>query len=279
MRSIKKPTQQSSDLIWGVRNMLITERKRHLGSLCSLSYAKGQALTRVFNKITWAIELLSDTSLDFDPAAAMKAIQELERSFSRAFRNESLLNYEARGAILVVLKKLTDTNKELEAVSRAVASTATKVIVPVDLLYQVHQELFPAERMMVTSGRRHGSQVRLGAAFDVTGEHHAAHVCADPQKLAQALVAMERSGAHFACWWHSHPGTSPLATTPSCEDHEQFAGLVQNYSENLLGVIMVADGWIRFWGQAIEAGRIELDFIGTGIHRENRNDPIYRLAE
>ncbi len=69
--------------------------------------------------------------------------------------------------------------------AQAALSTGKPTIrVPADLLFQIYYALFPAERMMVISGRRTGDTVVLGAAFDVTGVSSGGHVSADPALLA-----------------------------------------------------------------------------------------------
>lgn len=151
------------------------------------------------------------------------------------------------------------------------------VVVPTDLLFQLHQELLPAERMAIVSGRENGNgQVLAGAAFDVTGEAHTSHVQADPRKLAQALIAMERAGTHLALWIHSHPGTGRMATHPSATDTTQHADWIRDYTPSLVSVILVEDGWIRFWGSALERQEVALEVVGNGVTEEDSN--VYRLA-
>jgi hypothetical protein len=54
----------------------------------------------------------------------------------------------------------------------------------------------------VLGGRQVGERFVLPTLHDVTGRGHIAHVMADPQKLANALVIMERAGATLAGWIH-----------------------------------------------------------------------------
>jgi hypothetical protein len=148
-----------------------------------------------------------------------------------------------------------------------------------DLLYQMHANLFPAERMLIAGGRRTEHGIELGAIFEVTGRAGAGHVRADPSKLGRALIAMDLTDTHFALWIHSHPGSGRDSTYPSSTDLEQHADWLRDYSECLVSAIMVQDRWIRFWGKALEAGRIALEISGPGILQEETNSAIIRLEQ
>jgi hypothetical protein len=154
------------------------------------------------------------------------------------------------------------------------------ILVPSDLLYQAHRSLFPAERMLVVAGRLgDAGTVRLGATFDVTGcgpDTHRAHVRADSEKLGRALVAMDLSGTELGAWIHSHSDAGAHATVPSHIDLQQHQDWIRDYSANLLSAIMVDDGYVRFWGSALESGDLDLHIVGPGITQEDTH--VYRLA-
>ena len=269
-------SNQLSDIVWRLRNSLINERKKDAAIFCALGSARGQAVARVMNKITIALERLP-ASLDQDVHLSVSAVQDLEKMFTRALPEQSVLWTEARKSNIDILQKLSETSRELSFISSTLPVAIPKVIIPVELIYQIYSSLFPAERMIVTSGRKAGKDIRLGAAFDVTGKSEPGHVAANPVSMGNTLMAMEKTGSYFASWWHSHPGKGEWALGPSQEDHEQYSGLVQHYSKNLLGVIMVADGWLRFWGDAVVQKKISLEFIGNGLRKEGDN--VYRLED
>lgn len=153
----------------------------------------------------------------------------------------------------------------------------THVIVPTDMLFQSYQALFPAERMLVVAGRMDSNRILMGATFDVTGECSAGHVRADPRKLGQALIAMTATSTHLAAWLHSHPGGGPGGTQPSSIDRRQHLDWLNDYSPRLLSGVFVQDRHLRFWGQAIEQGMIELDLKGDGIKMEDGHEHLYTL--
>jgi proteasome lid subunit RPN8/RPN11 len=162
--------------------------------------------------------------------------------------------------------------------AQAILSTGKpSLLVPADLLFQIYYSLFPAERMMVISGRRTGDTVVLGAAFDVTGVASGGHVSADPALLARALISMDLSDTYLAAWIHSHPGRGIQATFPSKIDLRQHAEWIQNYSSHLLSAIIVQDRYIRFWGTALEAEDLTLSVQLPGLTQEDGNDHVYRL--
>ena len=274
---MQQPTEK---ILWRLRKALQNEKRRQLHELnCAPPLAEISALTKVFVLASYAEDALSDKAFDSDPQAAVQVVRELEETFTETLWNESIRQTFARQALANVMQKLAEASKCLGRLVLPVIVNIRRALLPVDLLHQVRMSLFPAERMMVMAGQRMGPVVRLGAVFDVTGERHSMHVNADPQKLSRALIAMTKSDTYFACWWHSHPGTGAGATGFSQEDVEQYAGLVEHYSKNLLGVIMVEDGWFRFWGTAIESGMIDVEFIGKGIIRRNAHEHVYSFEE
>jgi hypothetical protein len=151
------------------------------------------------------------------------------------------------------------------------------VTITSDLLYQVHHHLFPAEKMLVASGQRGDGAVKIGAVFEVTGDHSMGHVRADPGRLARALIAMELSDTFFAMWLHSHPGCGREATRPSTTDLTQHKDWLRNYSPNLISAIVVHDRWIRFWGTALDTGKAKIEIVGPGVTKEGED--VYRLEQ
>lgn len=152
------------------------------------------------------------------------------------------------------------------------------VLIPTDLMFTAFRHLFPAERMVVFGGHKVARGIRVTSFVDVTEPTPSvAHVRACPQKLAQALIDLERTGAHLALWLHSHPGTGVSATHPSGIDLNQERQLREHYSPCLLGAIAVADGYLRLWGQAVERN-LELKWRGTGIQPVSGEPHAYRLT-
>ncbi len=145
------------------------------------------------------------------------------------------------------------------------------------MIFQLRQSLFPAERMIVGAGRRTKGTISVDALFDVTGVASAGGVQAEPDRLGQALIAMSESGTYFGLWVHSHPGLGPEATHPSGIDLRQHADWLKDYSADLVSAIMVKDRYIRFWGTAVESGRIVVKIDGSGIGLISAKDNIYRL--
>jgi hypothetical protein len=204
---------------------------------------------------------------------------------TRALRAEPPAHGLARRALVQALDRLVAAQTDLTpllpraAARPSSADPARRVIVPPDFLYQAHHDLFPAERMLVVSGRRSGDTTRLGVPFDVTGDRCAGHVKADPRRLARALIAMELSGTHLACWVHSHPGAGPGATFPSSIDLSQHEDWIRDYTPALLGVIVVEDRWVRLWGTALETKQTRAEVIGPGVIKESDDEHLYRLAD
>jgi hypothetical protein len=219
-----------------------------------------------------------------DHESAINTLRELASTVHKTLQAEPPQNRFARQGLARTLKHLIEAEAEIpplpvDSSTSHKSAPAKRVLVPADLFYQAHHSLFPAERMLVAAGRRTGDAVRLGATFEVTGDHSAGHVRADPQRLARALIAMQLSDTHLACWLHSHPGSGPEATRQSTIDLKQHADWIRDYSPALLSVIVVHDGWIRLWGTALEAGQIHVEVIGSGIMKEKNDEHVYRLAE
>lgn len=231
----------------------------------------GRVRARLLQMVSRRPEKTPDTAADL--------VQELGNEVLKILHAEPWEHHRARGVLLGTLHRLTVAARELAPlVANHQEPPTRRMILPADLLYQGYFSLFPAERMLVAAGRKHKETMILGAVFDVTGDGGVAHVQADPQKLGQALIAMERSGTHLAFWLHSHPGSGPEATRPSAVDRTQHQDWLRDYSPALLSGIMVADGWLRLWGTALERGTIAVDVMGSSITKEKRDDTLYRLA-
>ena len=153
----------------------------------------------------------------------------------------------------------------------------TTTYVPSDMLLHASTALMPAERMGIIAGRWIGHHFLLTTLYDVTGAAHRAHVRADPDALGRALLAFERTGAELAGWIHSHPGSGPLATSPSRIDREQYEQWKRDFGSRLLGIILVRDGHVRLWGDGIETGRVRVELLGNGITPVLGHHHVYRL--
>jgi proteasome lid subunit RPN8/RPN11 len=129
--------------------------------------------------------------------------------------------------------------------------------------------------MCVAAGRKEAGGVALGAVFDVTGESSAGHVRADPSRLGRALIAMEMTGTFLAGWLHSHPGDGLELTLPSTTDLHQYKDWIRDYSPILLSAIFVEGGWIRFWGEALDSGRIRVQMTENGISKEKNHEQVF----
>ena len=154
------------------------------------------------------------------------------------------------------------------------------VVIPSDFLYHAVATLFPPERMTVIAGRRRLGRSELGVSYDVTGrgpQTHRAHVQADPERLRTALIGFELAGVELAGWMHSHPGTGPSATTPSDIDRAQYKDWTRDFGARLLGLIVVADGFVRVWGDAIDSGLLRVEIVGRGVQIVRGHRNVYRI--
>lgn len=153
-----------------------------------------------------------------------------------------------------------------------------RIIIPTDLMFTAWRQLFPAERMIVFGGRKTPHGIRITSASDVSeAKPSAVHVRACQEKIAKALVDFECTGAHLAIWMHSHPGDGPNATHPSGIDLNQDRELRQHYSERLVSIIAVRDGWLRLWGPAVEKSLVKICWRGQGIEPGPGERHVYRL--
>lgn len=153
-----------------------------------------------------------------------------------------------------------------------------QMILSAAMIFQLRQSLFPAERMIVGASRRIDGNIEIEALFDVTGKASESGVKADPDRLGQALIAMAETGTYFGLWVHSHPGTGPGATHPSGIDVRQHGDWLKDYSADLVSAIMVSDRYIRFWGTAVESGKITVAVEGGGIGLVSQAEYVYRLG-
>jgi hypothetical protein len=195
-----------------------------------------------------------------------------------SFRDARLLLNLTINLLLSSEKELGKALESAGLEGREYPQAATKVLVPTDTLFHSFQVLFPAERMLVAAGRKNDGRITLGATFDVTGINSAGHVQADPQKLGQALMAMDASSTHMAAWIHSHPGSGAVGTYPSAIDLKQHQDWLRDYSPRLLSIIFVKDRCLRFWGKGLDEGQIELQFVGEGVAKEKEGEHVYRLV-
>jgi len=178
---------------------------------------------------------------------------------------------------LIAEKKLFKVIEE-SGIEEEIVDSSPIIEIHSDSLYQAYYNLFPAEKMLVLSGREDKKGKSLGAAFDVTGKANVGHVQADPKKLANALISMTLTETHLAAWFHSHPGKGKVSTNPSSIDIEQYNDWLQDYSNNLVSAIFVNDRWVRFWGENLCNGNYRLRIVGNGVTKDNEHEHVYRLA-
>ena len=153
------------------------------------------------------------------------------------------------------------------------------VFIPTDLMVTAWRQLFPAERMIVFGGRTTRRGVRITSASDVTeAKPSAVHVYACPERMTRTLVDFEHTGAHLAIWMHSHPGEGPGSTYPSVTDLNQEKELRRHYSERLVNIIAVRDGWLRLWGPAVENDAVKVQWMGDGIESQPGDVHVYRVT-
>jgi proteasome lid subunit RPN8/RPN11 len=177
---------------------------------------------------------------------------------------------------VTVTVRVSPSRRRAKGVTR---TSPPNIIIPTDLLMSAWRQLFPAERMVVFGGRADGDDVLVTSYVDVTEPNPSAvHVRACPQKLAQALIDFERTSAHLSLWMHSHPGEGARATHPSRIDRDQEESLRHHYSQRLVSLIAVRDGYVRVWGQAPAQGVVAVRFNGSGLETDPEEQHVYRLA-
>jgi hypothetical protein len=229
------------------------------------------------------IALVLEKSWDGQAGQPAALLAELAEAVTERLGAEPGENLYARQALSRVLGQLLASQEAMLPTMQPISARPAlgekrRVLVTQDLLHQCYNSLFPAERMLVVSGRRIGDTTRLADMFDVTGDQSGGHVRANPVLLQQALIQMDQSDAFLAAWLHSHPGFGPGATQPSPIDLGQERDWLQDYP-NLLNLIVVEDRWVRFWGTKLESDRIEVEILGRGVITENKHGNVYRLGE
>lgn len=152
-----------------------------------------------------------------------------------------------------------------------------RLIISSASIYQMHHTLFPAEKMLVGAAYRTRKEVTISAVFEVTGEASAGHVWADANRLSRALISMSETDSYFALWIHSHPGKGVSATFPSQTDLDQEKDWLKDYSKDLVNAIMVKDGFVRFWGKALQNEQITVAIEGAGVRKISETEYIYKL--
>jgi proteasome lid subunit RPN8/RPN11 len=173
----------------------------------------------------------------------------------------------------------TPAKSQTRALPPADEGSDKRIIIPTDLMFAAWRQLFPAERMLVFGARQTKRGVRVTSLSDVTEPHPSvAHVRACPERMATCLVDFERTGAHLGVWVHSHPGEGFRATFPSGIDLNQDKDLRQHYSDRLVGIIAVRDGWLRVWGEAITRQGVRIQWSGRGVERHPGEEHVYRLT-
>ena len=218
---------------------------------------------------------LLQTQPSVAPAEAETLLQQLRAQLVQALRDEVLIDPGELGAYAQALQLLARAERRLA--QAAAELTTRRIVIHSDLLFQAYDALFPPERLLVIAGRRSGDAICLGAPWDVTGPASAGHVKADPSRLGQALISIELSGALLSLWLHSHPGRTALATLPSEIDLRQHQEWLRHYSQFLLGATMVADGWIRFWGPALDRHALRVEVRGRGVVQEGHDGQLFQL--
>lgn len=178
----------------------------------------------------------------------------------------------------IELSVSVDVRPRLNTTPRSSIDDYSRIIIPTDLMFSAWRQLFPAERMVVFGGRSTPKGVYITSVSDVTEPRPSvAHVRASTDRIGQSLIDFERTGAHLAVWMHSHPGEGLGATCPSAIDVNQDRELRLNYSSRLIGIIVVRDGWLRLFGEAITRDRIQIRWIGRSIEPVPGERHVHRL--
>jgi hypothetical protein len=81
----------------------------------------------------------------------------------------------------------------------------------------------------------------------------------------------------LAAWIHSHPASGPVATSPSGIDLDQYDDWTRDFSSRLIGIIVVGDGFVRFWGEPIELGLVRAEVVGAGVQAVPGYRHVYQL--
>ena len=280
LRGSKIP-QSSSGILSRLGIQLEREYQREVRELKLLLDRPGEleGAQRVLTHVARARAAVVETSsASRDVEATTELVDTLMSETIALLTDLSTDHLEARQGLCRILSRLLTAHSHFPKVSQVqqeVIETETTVVVPSDLLWTAHRQLFPAERMMVVAGRREGPRIQLSSIVDVTGQANSGHVRAEPGKLAETLITMDQTGSYLAGWFHSHPGSGVHGTHPSSTDIRQHQSWIRDYSENLLSAIFVQDGFVRFWGTAIETEAIQIEILGEGTRMEETH--VYRL--
>lgn len=269
-------TEIGREETWRLGQMMLDPERQQLES----AVASVLTLGRVCKGIT----LMRKRTQELNLEEVVDQLEELAQDVARTIAEQTRCPQSAvaRATLNRVAGQLHRAEAQLvPLLEQREITVAQEIVVPSDILYQAHRSLFPPERMLVVAGRQcEAGTLRLGATFDVTGngpDTNHGHVRADPDKLGRALIAMDLSGTELGAWVHSHPGRGITATTPSSTDRQQHQDWIRDYSANLLSSIIVDDGYVRFWGSALESGQLEMRIVGAGVTEEETN--VYRLAQ
>ena len=165
------------------------------------------------------------------------------------------------------MERLVAASVQLSGVSGPEAGTVETMVIPLDLLLRSKQDLFPASKMQMISGRRVGRTVRLELPIDVTGTSPNAHPKPDDFKLNEAQVSTARSGTFLAMCLHSHLGEGPAATVPDPIDTDQHTYWVNHQWPLLISAIIVKDGYVRLFGDAVERKLLAVVIEGAGVEQ------------
>ena len=183
-----------------------------------------------------------------------------------------------------ILATLVTAADQLSDESGPDATMVETVVLPSDLLLQAKTALFPAERMQIIEGRRLGTTVRLGTPTDITDESSDGHVRHDEMKLNDARLKTQKSGTFLAMCLHSHPGEGPFATIPGTSDNDLHQYGVTHSWPLLISAIMVKDGYLRLFGDAVERKLVTVAIEGAGIERipqdeADESGTLYRVTQ
>lgn len=227
---------------------------------------------------------------DLDPAHAYAVVSD---ELSRLAAQTGAMIADVRQARLTFVRVqeiLAIAEACLEPIARACSPPATatpttpettrcRLLIDSTLLYALHANLLPPERMLVAGGVDTSDGIRILGHADVTGVGNPVHCTADPEKFNRAQRGFTMSGSRFVLWVHSHPGMGPQANGPSQIDRDQYAKFSPTYSPWLAAAIFTADGWIRFWGEAIDGQHQEVIVTGRGVDARNTERTLYELVD
>ena len=166
-----------------------------------------------------------------------------------------------------IFATLTRATHQLNAQSGPDSSLVDTVVIPSEVLLRARKDLFPAGRMQLIDGRRSGNTVRVGNPTDVTGDCSDGHVKPQSRKLDHARFSTQQKGDFLAMALHSHPGEGPSATVASSTDNEQHGYWTSHYWPLFISGIMVKDGFLRLYGDAIKRRMVTMIVEGEGIER------------